>query len=294
MPGALRSLLELGVDPPGEPFTGITYRMGARSATARFRRGPGRGVRRTALSTALRAAVDAQAIPVHPVDVAGVEQRADHVRAGGLQARWLVAADGLHSPVRRALGADPGPPRRARYGLRRHYDLTPWTDTVEVSWADDTEAYVTPVGPHTVGVAVLTSRRGRFDDHLRHFPDLQRRLHGACVVSGDRGAGPLRQDVGARVHGRVLLVGDAAGYLDALTGEGIAVGVAGAEALVACLAAGRPDRYEQAWRRVTRPSRVLTAGLLWARHRPALAATVVPLAQRSPALFAAAVDRLAG
>ena len=34
----------------------------------------------------------------------------------------------------------------------------------------------------------------------------------------------------------MLLVGDAAGYVDALTGEGIAVAVAGARALVDCLA----------------------------------------------------------
>jgi flavin-dependent dehydrogenase len=42
------------------------------------------------------------------------------------------------------------------------------------------------------------------------------------------------------VAGRVLLVGDAAGYVDALTGEGIAVALACARALLGCVAADDP------------------------------------------------------
>ena len=38
-----------------------------------------------------------------------------------------VAADGLHSPVRRRLGLDGPPARLRRFGLRRHFRLTPWT-----------------------------------------------------------------------------------------------------------------------------------------------------------------------
>ena len=36
-----------------------------------------------------------------------------------------------------------------------------------------------------------------------------------------RGAGPLRQPVTGRVKARFVLVGDAAGYVDAITGEGL-------------------------------------------------------------------------
>ena len=52
------------------------------------------------------------------------------------------------------------------------------------------------------------------------------------------------QRVTGRVAGRVLLVGDAAGYVDALTGEGIGLALAQADAAAGCLAAGRPGRYE--------------------------------------------------
>ena len=58
------------------------------------------------------------------------------------------------------------------------------------------------------------------------------------------GAGPLRQRAHRRVAGRVLLVGDAGGYVDALTGEGIALGLAQARAAVAAVVAGDPARYE--------------------------------------------------
>jgi len=42
--------------------------------------------------------------------------------------------------------------------------LTPWSDCVEVYWAGGAEAYVTPVADDCVGVAILTSRKGRFDE----------------------------------------------------------------------------------------------------------------------------------
>lgn len=293
MPAALRALHELGVDPQGHAFTGITYRQGTTSAVARFASGPGRGVRRTTLHTALHEAVAAAGIDVHEATVGEVEQHADHVRAAGMRARYLVGADGLHSPVRTALGIT-RPARVQRWGLRRHYALTPWTDTVEVSWAGGGEAYVTPVGPGTVAVAVLTTSRGGLDAHLAAFPLLTERLQGAAQLSEDRGAGPLRQDVRRRVVGRVLLVGDAAGYVDAITGEGIAVAIASAQVLVSSLVAGRPQRYEHEWRRVSRRYRVITSGLLQVRQHRALARWVVPAAAHLPRTFGYAVNQLAG
>lgn len=293
MPAALRALQELGVDPVGQSFSGITYRQGSISAVTRFASGPGRGVRRTVLHAALHRAVRDAGVEVHEATVGEVTQQEDHVTAAGLRARWLVAADGLHSPVRTALGVT-RLARVQRWGLRRHYAVAPWTDTVEVTWAGPGEAYVTPVGPDTVGVAVLTSARGGLDDQLVAFPELVERLHGAEPVSDVRGAGPLRQDVRRRVVGRVLLVGDAAGYVDALTGEGIAVSIASARVLVQCLAAGHPERYERGWLRVSRSYRVITSGLLAARRNPVLARAVVPVAARLPRTFSRVVNRLAG
>ncbi|WP_235874939.1 NAD(P)/FAD-dependent oxidoreductase [Saccharopolyspora aridisoli] len=297
MPGAVRALGALGVDPPGHTIEGITYRQGSTVARAAFRTGTGRGVRRTALHNSLRSAVERHGVPILALPIDNVSQHSDHVRAEGLRARYLVAADGLHSTVRELAGlaeiSTACTTRFPRWGLRRHYALVPFTDTVEVTWASQSEAYVTPVGPDTVGVAILSSVRGGFTQQLSAFPDLAARIANAEPISSVRGAGPLRQRASNRVAGRVLLVGDAAGYVDALTGEGLAVSLVTAAELVRCIRMDRPSDYEHAWKRTSRRSRWLTEALLWARRQPSLARRIVPTAAKNPWLFALAVDQLA-
>lgn len=293
MPGAVTALATLGVHPPGRDLRGIRYVAGPRRVDADFAAGPGRGVRRTTLHAALREAVLAAGVRVEQRTARRVEQDENGVSVDGTRAGHLVAADGLHSPIRRALGL--GRPRRARprHGLRRHYVLAPWSDHVEVYWARYAEAYVTPVADHLVGVAVLTTARGSFDDHLASFPELRERLAGAEPAGPVRGAGPLRQDTSARTAGRVLLVGDAAGYVDALTGEGIALALAQAPAAVRAVTSGDLAGYEREWRRLTRRYRWLTHALLGATRMPPARAALVPLALRLPWLFSATVDALA-
>ncbi|WP_220506078.1 NAD(P)/FAD-dependent oxidoreductase [Microbispora sp. H10830] len=319
MPTGAAALADLGVTvPDGRPFRGIRYVDGPHRVQAEFRDGPGLGVRRTALHTALAHRARDLGVRVVTGRVDAVRATGEGVRAhvtggpepccpelggqelcgpelGGpeeLGARWLVAADGLHSPIRARLGLDlpSGGPRR--YGLRRHYRVAPWTDFVEVHWAPGGEAYVTPVGDDLVGVAVLSSERRTYDEHLARFPGLLARLDGPPATPV-RGAGPLRQRVRRRVAGRVLLVGDAAGYVDALTGEGISLALLSARALVGCLRAGRPEEYETAWRRLSWRSRLLTAALVRARRHPPAARMIVPAARRLPAVFGAAVRSLA-
>jgi flavin-dependent dehydrogenase len=290
MPAAVTRLAALGVHPAGRPLRGIRYMDATHRADALFRHGHGLGVRRTTLHAALAARAAESGIPVLPVRVSGFTRRGGVVTAAGVEARYLVAADGLHSAIRRACALDPPPARHTRFGLRRHYRLAPWTDLVEVHWSRDAEAYVTPVADDEVGVAVLGGGRGDFSSRLAGFPALRERLDGAAPASDVRGAGPLRQDVRCRAAGNVLLVGDASGYLDALTGEGIGAALAQAAALADCVAAGRPEAYERAWRRASRRSWLLTSGLLWARHQPLLAPRIVPAAQRLPRLFAAIVN----
>ncbi len=165
MPAAVRRLAALGVKPDGHPLRGIRYLDSAHRADAPFRHGDGLGVRRTVLHAALTARVAALGIRVIPDRVTGFEQHAGHVTAAGVEARYLVAADGLHSSVRRLLErespARPGREPRSpapRYGLRRHYHVAPWTDLVEVHWTPRAEAYVTPVSGDVVGVALLFSK----------------------------------------------------------------------------------------------------------------------------------------
>jgi flavin-dependent dehydrogenase len=293
MPSAVTRLAAIGVHPCGHPLRGIRYLDSSHRADAFFRRGSGLGVRRTTLQDALSARAAQLSIPVLPVRVTGFIQHKEGVTAGGVEARYLVAADGLHSVIRRACALDPPPPRQPRFGLRRHFRLAPWSDLVEVHWASESEAYVTPIADDMVGVAVLGHGRGDFDSRLAAFPALRERLAGAVPASDIRGAGPLRQNVQRRCCGSVLLVGDASGYVDALTGEGIGMALAQAAVLADCLAAGRSHDYERAWRRVSRRGWILTSGLLWSRHQPLLAKRLVPAAQRLPSLFTSIVNQVA-
>ncbi|GAA4933347.1 NAD(P)/FAD-dependent oxidoreductase [Streptomyces coeruleoprunus] len=293
MPGGVRSLCALGVRPAGHDLRGIRYVDGEHRVQAAFRDGTGLGVRRTELSAALARRAGELGVRIVPGRVGEVRQGPDGVSAAGLRARWLVAADGLHSPVRRALGLDLPPGRGPRrYGLRRHYRVPPWSDYVEVHWSRAGEAYVTPVADDLVGVAVLSTARRGYDTYLDGFPELAACLREAPAVNGVRGAGPLRQRVRSRVAGRVLLVGDAAGYVDALTGEGIALALASAEAAVRCLRAGRPQAYERAWWRLSRRQRLLTEALVRLSCRRETARLIVPAAARMPAVFTAAVRAL--
>ncbi|MFB8075627.1 NAD(P)/FAD-dependent oxidoreductase [Streptomyces californicus] len=292
MPGGVAALRALGVRVGGRELRGIRYTDGRHSAEAAFRDGPGAGVRRTELHTALRERAAALGVRVVDAKVHGVRQDEHAVTAAGLTARWLIAADGLHSPLRRALGLDRPASGPGRYGLRRHYPVAPWTDHVEVHWSPHGEAYVTPVGDRLVGVAVLSRDRRPYDGHLAAFPALAARLADVPGATTVRGAGPLRQSARDRRAGRVLLVGDAAGYVDALTGEGIALAVATATAAVDCLAAGRPEDYPRRWARVTRRHRWLTAALVGAAGRPAAGRIIVAAARRAPAVFRGAVHAL--
>ncbi|MGA5098804.1 NAD(P)/FAD-dependent oxidoreductase [Streptomyces lavendulocolor] len=294
MPGGVLSLAALGAAPAGHPLRGIRYVDGPHRAEAPFRDGAGLGVRRTELSAALARRAAELGVRVVEGRVGGVCQGADAVTAAGLRARWLVAADGLHSPVRRDLGLELPDRRPRRYGLRRHYRTAPWSDHVEVHWSGtgSGEAYVTPVADDLVGVALLSTVRCPYDVHLDRFPELAARLAAGAATSAVRGAGPLRQRVRARVAGRVLLVGDAAGYVDALTGEGVSLALASAEAAVRCLRAGRPGAYEREWRRLSRRHRLLTEALVRVGCRRGTARLVVPAAARLPSLFGAAVHAL--
>ncbi len=293
MPSAVSALRELGVPISGAPLRGIRYVDRNSRAEAFFRDGEGLGVRRTSLQYNLMQAARDRGIPLLDRRVGQVSQNSSSVAAAGMTARYLVAADGLHSPIRSQLGMTlPANPAHYRWGLRQHFSTAPWTDLVEVHWGPRSEAYVTPVGPDTVGVAILTSDKGSYAHALAAFPELSQRLR-VAVASQVRGAGPLRQRTSSRVNGRVLLVGDAAGYVDALTGEGIAISLSCADALVGAIASGRPESYESAWRERTRRYRFLTSSLLCASRRPMVRKALVPAAKRAPWIFGTVVNQLA-
>src|SRR5690606_17836570 len=136
----------------------------------------------------LTAAAERAGVDIVDGHVRRVEQDDTGVTAAGLRARYLVAAAGLHSTVRRAVGIDQAPTRGPRrWGLRQHFTVDPWSDHVEVHWADGLEAYVTPVGADCVNVAILSARRAGFTEQLAAFPELRRRL-GTDVADRPRAA----------------------------------------------------------------------------------------------------------
>jgi flavin-dependent dehydrogenase len=288
MPGGLTELASLGVDPAGMSLRGIAYLSERRRVEAPFPGRPGRGVRRTTLHAALASHAKEQDTQWIPTRITTVDQDSHGVAAAGVRARWLIAADGLHSAVRRAVGinAVPGTPRR--YGVRWHYRVPAWSEFVEVHWSRWGEAYVTPVEPDLVGIAILSRHRPELD----WFPRLANHVHGASRGRA-RGCGPMRQMVPRRVAGRVLLVGDAAGYEDALTGEGISLAVKQAAAAVNAIVDDTPSSYEAAWHRITRDYRLLTRSLVLATVPPINRRAIVPACTVLPGVFKKAVRTLA-
>ena len=91
----------------------------------------------------------------------------------------------------------------------------------------------------------------------------------------------------------MLLVGDAAGYVDALTGEGLRIGFAAAQAAVDAVTREDPASYEAEWAHHTRTYRRLNNGLLWVAGQPPLRRLIVPSARVLPAVFGRIVDSLA-
>ncbi len=295
MPGAVAALARLGVHPEGHRLSGIRYLRGSAVADHRFATAPGMGVRRTVLHAALARRAQELGAVIVPGRAGAVEQDGTSVWCAGLRGRWLLACDGLHSTVRRQV--DLAVHRRGgrRFGVRRHFRVAPWTDLVEVHWGRTVEAYVTPVADDVVGVALLGPAHHDYERSLDAFAALRRRLAGAPTLGPARGAGPLHQQTQRRTAGRVRLVGDASGYVDALTGEGVRVGLAQAQAAVATLD-DDVDRsnaaYEKAWTAATRDYRLLTSGLVAAAQSP-LRRGIVPLAAAAPGLYGAVVERLA-
>jgi flavin-dependent dehydrogenase len=293
MPGALPLLARLGVDPVGMPLRGVRYTNGRRSAEHLFRSGVGRGVRRTTLQHAL--VTRARELGVERIEgrVEQFEHDGTGVTVGGVRASWLFGADGLHSVVRRLAGLERSAPQRARrFGIRQHFRLAPWSELIEVHWARHAEVYVTPAGPELVGIAMLGPARTDFEATIATIPELATRLRGAKPASSVRGAGPFLQRATRPSVGRVLLVGDASGYVDAITGEGLRLGFDQARIAVEAAVSGDASGYPASWRRSTRNFRVLTTGLVRAATSP-LRSGIVPLASLAPGLYGSVVERLA-
>jgi 2-polyprenyl-6-methoxyphenol hydroxylase-like FAD-dependent oxidoreductase len=310
--GVLDALLESGAP----RLHGVTYRLaspGGPSAGAAFPAPPGGGpawglgVRRLRLDAIL-----AGALRTEPRVRLLEGVRASHLRRDGegqvravvtaegraFASRVVVAADGLHSRLRAAAGWTAPTQRGARYGLAGHWRLdTGGIRGITVSFGAGHEWYQAPVGADELLVSVLGDRR-RVGLIARDYAEAARsaipRLVGAEPLGPPLAAGLFRQSP-RRIAGRGLfLVGDAAGYDDPTTGEGIAISLLLAERLsrhLHALLEGdlSPDRAAAAYtsdhRRLWRDRRRVTRlALAMARHPGAARRAITRLADRPQAL----------
>ena len=235
MPAAVAALGRLGRRrrPGGRSSGSATWRRAVRWRRG-FRAGPGLGVRRTTLHAALADRAEQVGRRPGARDACGRSSRTatgSRPRGSG-PAGWSPPTACTHRYAGRSACRSRRPrggrPATACAGTSRS---RPGRDSSRSTGREHAEAYVTPVGDGLVGVAVLAAGAGRRT--TRHWPASRPCWPGCAGPSRPpRCAGPVR--CGSRPRspssGRVLLVGDAAGYVDALTGEGVAVGLATAAA----------------------------------------------------------------
>jgi 2-polyprenyl-6-methoxyphenol hydroxylase-like FAD-dependent oxidoreductase len=256
MPDGIAAAQAIGVTLDGaaaHPFRGIRFRDGERTAEAFFPHGCGLGLRRTVLHTILLEAASAAGVRlVWGERISALED---------LPARWIIGADGGDSRVRQWAGLDSRRHDSQRFGFRRHYATAPWSDFVEIVWGDRFELYLTPVAPREMCVALICSDpRLRLDDAVMRFPDLARRL--GQPIGPIRGGVTASRQLRAVCRGRVALIGDASGSVDAIAGDGLCLAFRQAEALAGALEAGDLSLYAAAHRRLARRPRLMSNLLL--------------------------------
>ena len=239
----------------------ITYRDGGGARTAW-------GLDRVAFDTLLaRHAVARGAVLLERTRLADVEHDEGRVAGATLagpdgtvrvRCGWLIGADGARSRVARALNVERplvGPRRLglvARYeggdDLRDHGEMHVGRDHY-VGLAP------TPGGQLNVGMALPLdapgTAEGRFAAAIAALPAVTARLHGLRRLTAIRGASPIGHRVARTAGPGWLLVGDAAGFVDPFTGEGIYRALRSARLAVDALAddwAGADARYRDARR----------------------------------------------
>ena len=247
MPDALTALADLGLQISAAdsfPFRGIRFLDRGKTAAADFPAGPGRGVRRTTLHRMM----------TEHAEFVGVKLNwGAHVDFNALRCGWIVGADGENSLVRKWAGLDMRLHDRSRFGFRRHYQIEPWTDRMELYWGDGYQVYVTPVTPDSVCVAAISrDSQFRLDDALGGLPELAVRLNPSTILTGERGAVSSSRRLKAVYRDRVALAGDASGSVDAITGEGLCLAFRQAIALAEAIERGDLEAYASQHRQIAR------------------------------------------
>jgi flavin-dependent dehydrogenase len=281
MPDGLAAAKDLGLDlesAGGYRFRGIGFRESDIGVHATFPMRHGLGLRRTVLHNLMMEHAGRLGVRM----LWGTRISPESVRA-----RWIVGADGGNSLVRRWAGLDACRRDSRRFAYRRHYQIAPWSEFMEIHWGDGCQLYLTPTAADELCV-VLISRDPhlRLDDALPHFPEVMRRLKGAPLASPERGAVTSTRRLTRVYAGNVALIGDASGSVDAVTGEGLCLLFQQASALANALATGDLSLYAADHRRIgRRPEFMADLMLLLDRQRHLRRRVFRALASR-PQIFA--------
>jgi len=281
MPDSLEALLRLGVaiDPEQSfAFRGIRFLGAFGSVAADFPRGHGIALRRVRLHQLLiDRARELGVTLLWRTHVTGVRD---------IRARWIIGADGENSRVRSWANLDAVRSESCRYGFRRHYRIEGWTDFMEIYWADKCQMYVTPVGNDEACIALITrDPHMRLNDAMPRFPELARRVQEAAIVDRDRGAVTATRHLRRVYRGRIALIGDASGSVDAITGEGMGLAFRQALALADALVADNLDQYQAAHRGLARRPAFMAQLMLLLDRFPLLRPLVLRTFEAKPVIF---------
>jgi menaquinone-9 beta-reductase len=223
-------------------------------------------------------------------EVVGVRYRSGSDE-GVIHARFVVAADGLHSTFSRSLGLDRPVRWPNRLGLVARFEGADTSDSSgEMHVAGDRYCGFSPVDGGIANVSLVVKMGAKpnnvatgafFESQVRSIPGIARRLAHARRITKVRGMGPMARRVSRRAGNGYLLVGDAAGFFDPLTGEGVHRALRGGElaAAAALRALERDDRYpvcyeasrKRAFGEKERVCQIIQV-LLFSRHAVAYAA----------------------
>jgi len=161
-------------------------------------------------------------------------------------ADWTVGADGVRSTIARLVGVERPVRFPRRLGLVAHYSgADGLTDHGEMHIGAGGYVGLAPMpgGELNVGMALPLdgasgNSRARFEAAIAAIPAVAQRLAGAQRLTPIRGAAPIGHRVSRVAGPGWLLIGDAAGFVDPFTGEGIYRALRSARAAGDALLAG--------------------------------------------------------
>jgi flavin-dependent dehydrogenase len=291
MPDCLTAFSALGITITanhGAPFRGIRFADQDSSVNAGFPAGAAVGIRRTKLHRILVGkAMDAGATLIWDAKPKLVDKHNLIINDQHVRTQWLIGADGQSSPVRQFCGLHKTWRLATRYGIRRHFEIKPWSEFVEVHWRDCGQMYVTPVSAELVCVALVTRDPYlRMDDALPQFSELSDRLARARVATRDLGSITTTRRLRSVVTDTVALAGDASGSVDAITGEGIAIACKQAIALADAIKRGDLSQYQRAHNAILRLPTAMASLLLLLDEHPEVRKRTFAAMAAKPETFA--------